>query len=480
MASKVSKITVSNLKAVSELTADFNGCTAIITGGNNKGKSSFLRSLPDRIHGIKPDVILKKGEVEGQAEWVLTSGEKFIWNFWDATEKKKAGEKLTFITDKGIKGSVTRDLALRYFPPTFNVDDFLNATPKKQKEILQKLVGLDFTDVDARYEAAYLDREGKNRKSLEQKIILEDFPMPEEVKAVSLDQLMFDKAAIRNKLNVAYLANKKANDTARTEWNATCEQLRVEWQQQCESEKQQVEAHNKKVATDKAILEMATEALTALRKIGYKGDAEAFVDKLAYRLQKPQTYAIPVMTQLPPEPTYIPEMPDDTELKVVDEQILNAQKINQAAQKYVDWKAKQQLAIDSKRIAEEADTAVKIIEEEKMAMIRGAKMPEGFGFSGDGITYTDLPFTREQLSSSGIYIAALKLAAMTLGEVRTLHFDASFLDRNSLADIEAWAASEGLQLLIERPDWDGGEIKYELINEVDESNKTSVNEGTTE
>lgn len=40
--SKVKRITVSNLKAVSELTADFNGCTAIITGGNNKGKTSFL------------------------------------------------------------------------------------------------------------------------------------------------------------------------------------------------------------------------------------------------------------------------------------------------------------------------------------------------------------------------------------------------------------------------------------------------------
>ena len=65
--SKVKRITVSNLKAVSELTADFNGCTAIITGGNNKGKTSFLRSLPDRLRQQKPDKILKEGEVEGFA-----------------------------------------------------------------------------------------------------------------------------------------------------------------------------------------------------------------------------------------------------------------------------------------------------------------------------------------------------------------------------------------------------------------------------
>ena len=40
---------------------------------------------------------------------------------------------------------------------------------------------------------------------------------------------------------------------------------------------------------------------------------------------------------------------------------------------------------------------------------------------------------------------------------------ASFLDRLSLEDIEKWAVSEDLQLLIERPSWEGGEIEYQLI-----------------
>jgi hypothetical protein len=33
---KVKKITVENLKALEKMEAEFNGCTAIITGGNNK------------------------------------------------------------------------------------------------------------------------------------------------------------------------------------------------------------------------------------------------------------------------------------------------------------------------------------------------------------------------------------------------------------------------------------------------------------
>ena len=79
--SKIKKITVSNLKSVSSLTADFNGCTAIVTGGNDKGKTTFLRGLIDRIMGNKPEIILRKGENEGFAECELTTGEIFRWNF---------------------------------------------------------------------------------------------------------------------------------------------------------------------------------------------------------------------------------------------------------------------------------------------------------------------------------------------------------------------------------------------------------------
>ena len=46
-----------------------------------------------------------------------------------------------------------------------------------------------------------------------------------------------------------------------------------------------------------------------------------------------------------------------------------------------------------------------------------------------------------------------------------MHFDASFLDKNSLAEIQLWANENDLQLLIERPDYDGGDIQYKIINE---------------
>ena len=90
--SKIKKITVSNLKAVSEMTADFNGCTAIVTGGNNKGKTTFLRGLIDRLNGLKPELIIRQGADEMRSELKLTTGEKFVWEV-----NKKGNEKLLFV-----------------------------------------------------------------------------------------------------------------------------------------------------------------------------------------------------------------------------------------------------------------------------------------------------------------------------------------------------------------------------------------------
>ena len=74
--SKVKTIRVQNLRAVGNFEGTFNGCTAVITGGNNRGKSTILRALPDRLRGIKPDVILKHEESEGE-----NGGEVFLLLF---------------------------------------------------------------------------------------------------------------------------------------------------------------------------------------------------------------------------------------------------------------------------------------------------------------------------------------------------------------------------------------------------------------
>jgi hypothetical protein len=407
---KVQKITVENLKAVSKMTATFNGCTAIIVGGNNKGKSSFLKSLPERMRGNKTDLILKKGEKEGFAEWELTTGEKFIWSF----DGKK--EKMVFISERNIKQSVTKDLCNAYFPKVFDVDKFLSDTPAKQTETLKKLSGIDFSELDRVYQAAYEERTYANKKVAEAKALLTDI----------------DTNLPKEPLPTIELENKLANISSHNQiWLNKNEQFKTKQQLVSDNEKE-IEALKQKIK----MLEQKNSVLN-----GEIFELDAWLDDENNKLIL--------------ESTTIALRNDLLQIRTKNNEIEANNKAFQ--QQLIYDKAVENAAI--------ADKEVKRIEAEKVDAIKSSALPEGFSFNNDGITYNGFPFNKEQLSSSGIYIAALKLAAIGLGEVKTLHFDASYLDKNSLAEIEKWANDNDLQLLIERPDYDAGEIRYELINE---------------
>lgn len=407
MASKIKRITVSNLKAVSSLTADFNGCTAIITGRNNAGKSSFLKSLMDRIRGFKPETILKHDEKEGFYEMELTTGEKFNWTF---TAK---GEKLLFTTEKNIKSSVTRDIAEFYFPKVFDVDKFLSQGPSDQKKTLQKLTGIDFTEIEKLWQDAYDQRTFFNKQlKIEQakaEVVDEKLPLEE----VSLEGLTKELAGIdlhnmKSETVSKGIADKTGQVNIINEEIAALENKRIELQERKRKLELEIEAGGQWMESEK---------------------------------NKPK-----------------PGTKSELELKIAEVRRQNSDILEN--NKAIEQQRKIEKAEDD---AKYWDSEVKRIEAEKLDVIKNASMPEGFGFSDDGITYNGFEFTKQQLSSSGIYIAALKLAAINLGEVKTLHFDASFLDKNSLTEIEKWAEANLLQLLIERPDWEGREIEYQLI-----------------
>lgn len=411
--SKIKSISVTNLKAISSLSADFAGATAIITGKNNSGKSTFLRSLPDRIRGIKPDVVVKFGESEGRAEWTLTTGEQFIWQ---VDTKSAKGEKLTFITKDQIKTSVTKEIAARFFPPVFDVDKFLTDGPKEQMVKVEKLAGIDLTEIKARYKSAYDDRTYANRKQAEEtaKMTQVDLSLPET--ETPIDDLQKELAGI---------------DAHNMRFNQVADGVK--------SKAETIEENNTEIERLRGLITALETKNTGLQQDITKGNEWMAADKNKI---KPASLKTEIEAKI--------KTITDTNKKIVANNLAREQVKKVTA---------------ANEAAEDADALVKSIEQEKLDLIKNAKLPEGFGFNDDGLTYTGLPFTREQISSSAIYIAALKLAVLTLGEVRMLHFDASFLDKNSLADIERWAQEQDLQLLVERPDFEAGEIKYELVNQ---------------
>lgn len=409
--SKVKRITVSNLKAVSKLTADFNGCTAIITGGNNKGKTSFLRSLPDRLKQVKPERILKEGEVEGFAEWELTTGEKLIWEFNSTT---KQGEKLILVTKEDIKTPITREIASMFFPKGFDIDKFLSSSSRQQKEQLLQIIGVDLSEIEERYKEAYENRTfvKKTYENLLVQKIEEDPEAPKEA---------IDTTEIVSEISSVDVHNERYQMVIKG----------------IEEKKQSVDDYKEQIKELQSRINTLQDNIK-LTEVDIK-NGEEWIAKDKNK-PKDEVYVKSLKTKL-----------EDAEEK-------NKKFENNAAAIKINLKIE-----ESRKEVEKAENLVKDILKEKEDIIKASKLPQGFEITDDGITYTGLPFTKEQLSSSRIYIGALKLAAMAVGRVRTLHFDASFLDKNSLQEIETWANQNDLQLLIERPDFEGGEIEYHIL-----------------
>jgi hypothetical protein len=450
--SKIQKIKVVNLKAISEQEINLNGCSVVVTGANRKGKSTLLSGLPDRIRGEKPEIIVKEGTTNGMAEMLLTTGEKFIWTF------DGKSEKLVFVTKEGIKTPCTREIGTRFFPELFNIDEFLHMQPKQQTKELTRLLGIDVTNIDLRYKSAYDDRTYFNKKRDEAKIQLQSFSViPVKKEAVNIDGLIKEKENIRQKLNAAYIANKTHNDKLRSEHAA---KVQAAYDEVRNFNQEQIEKSEKFTQLQDAIEDITTVAkrhnvLTLI-------DISKLTDMLS-KLPKPlQHKTIPTLT----EPLYVVEMPDDAELKSIDEKINEAHTANANTGEYDKYITIKESYEKAEKDATDADVKVKEIEKEKKDMIKAAKLPEGFEITDDGILIEGLPLSDNQISTSQKYIAALKLAFISIGQVRSMHFDASTLDKFNLAEIEAWAAANDLQLLIEKPDFDGGEIQYQFINEI--------------
>lgn len=425
MATKVKTIKVTNLRAVGSAELNLNGCSVLVIGKNRSGKTTILRALPDRLRGEIPDTIIKENETEAGTEWELTDGTKLIWSL---DTKTKKGERLIIVTHdeegKEERGSITEDLMKKYFPETFDVDAFLLATPAKQRKILQSLAGLDFTKIDDRYKVAYDDRTYANKKRDEAKLLVKPVNTSLPTELQDTKDIEAEIAGIETHNDRYKLAQNKVSGYKTDVQRKQDEVVRI----------------NKEIAR-----------LEELRD-----EQQKEVSDLQDKIKEGETWLL--------EPANSPKTEKENfELNKKLQQIIDQN----------DLIIKNNRAIELRdaadKFTEEATAADKKVNEilaEKDKMIKSAKMPEGFGFTDEGITYDGLPFEKLSQASSAIYIAGLKLAAMKTGEVKTLHFDASFLDKNSLAEVEDWAQKNNLQLLIERPDWNAGEIRYELITDI--------------
>jgi predicted ATPase len=397
---KIQKIEVTNFKPVANQEIDLNGCSAIVTAANGKGKSSLLSGLIDRLRSEKPDKIVKEGEESGNYTMQLTDGSIIEWNF---TQKS---ERLSYTTAEGIKqtSGVIGSIGARYFGKGFDIDSFLDSGPKAQQKQLENICGIDIEEIEERYQKAYQERTEANREL--KRVRGRNLEEPEKIEKPDVE-------SVKEALKAARDQNEKHREAM------------------------------DKIQTLDNIEESIVRIITGT-------DYEDLFN---------HTKAKEIRNSI--------EVPDTVDLSNLEQILEDKQKklrkydgYERDLREYQEWIKEGKAA---KKEAEKADGKVTAIEQEKADAIAAADMPEGFTFDEEGLRYEGFALDKNQLSKSAIYIAALKLGAMVVGEVRCLYFDASSLDNNNLSKVQKWAEGKGLQLLIERPDFDGGDITYELI-----------------
>jgi recombinational DNA repair ATPase RecF len=115
---------------------------------------------------------------------------------------------------------------------------------------------------------------------------------------------------------------------------------------------------------------------------------------------------------------------------------------------------------------EELNDTLKSIEEAKKRIISEAKMPvPGLEFDENQLYYNSLPFEKSQINTAQQIIVGLQINLALLKDIKIARFDGSLLDNKNIAQVEAWAKENGLQLFVEFVDRNTENLKIEIKEE---------------
>lgn len=398
---KVLKFEIQNYKALAGTREVVpEGSSFFLVGGNGKGKTSAGRALIDLLTKKYPSHPVTEGEHEGFVQVTFDDGSQLLTKFEDGKKPK-----ITFLTSEGHRIATPADFFKEMTGEgmTFDIDHFLSLAPKPRREMLEKMVGVDLT-----------------RLNLDEVYAMEDArEIRAELRAAKARVKPYDeKKADEEPMDVVELSKKigKAKEV-----NKEIEYLKTE----------------------------ITGRLDRIRRL----EAEIEEQRLAIKKMQDQ--------KLKYEPV------DEFELAIWEDDLAKADETNQAIRHAKAMHKEHLFAENMEAKLRESEEEVKRIRQAKEDEIRSKPLPAtGLEFDpdGDGILLNGLPFEDAQVATSAKMIAALQIAEAQLGKIRYLHFDAAILDRENAMRVLEWAESRDLQLCIERPLWDGGDLRMEVYD----------------
>lgn len=397
MNSKIISLESANIKRIKAISITPDGNMVVIGGRNAQGKSSVLDSIEYGLRGGKalPQKPLREGEEHGH---VVIETEDLVINrtFTSAgnsnlvIRNRQNGLKLN--SPQAILDKLSGDL-------TFDPLAFSRMKPTAQKEVLQNLLGLDFTELNSKRDALFAERTMATREEKSLEARYSNAPHYPDCKA----KVEASASALADEL-------KKM-----TEHNNHINSLNDGSQSLSES------LYDK----DKELEELHAKAKMLLASID---DDKAKVKEIEDELRV-----------LKPADT------SEVEHKLSEVDTLNAQVRANAQYKELEK------ALTEKHEATETMTkAIAEIDEEKEHLIFSAPMPvEGLAFSDEGVTFNGIPFS--QCSSAEQLKISVAMGAALAPELKIMLIrDGSLLDEDSLRTVGEMADKFGMQVWLEK------------------------------
>lgn len=438
---KVKEITLNNFANYDKVTVSFDENVTYLIGKNGAGKSTLgitaiwfmfcgiaekssngtTPLIAERFRFIGPKAATAKGEM-------ILHDEKTGVDIKVMRKLTKSGTDLSFEAPEGY------ELGQQWLTDLFNIfliapKKFCDLSPKDQA----KALGIDtkkFDDEIAGLKKQYTEINAVYRA-------FGELTEMEKVERVDVTIIQEQKDKIRVRLNGLYLENKQANERLKKEWEAKCDQI----------DKECSEFNNKQHALQTTI-NQATEAAKKLSDLGYTGNEVVnwiiSLGKVEEMKSSEQLY--------PKEPEYIQELPDDSELKAIDQEIVTAGETNNKALLYEQYlqKKAQKEAKEKELKANKEQQAAK--EAERLEYIKSFKFPfSNLSVGEDGeLLLNGKPIKNEYFSTGELLKIIPVLIATTQPELKYVFLqDFNLMDEDKQKEIAEYLTGNGFQLVVE-------------------------------
>jgi len=435
---KIKEIKLSNFAKYNEVNVSFDENVTYLIGSNGAGKSTLgitaiwfmFQGIAEKASGGNNPLIGERFRFIGPKS-ATAKGEMILHDEKTGLDIKvirkltKSGSNLSFEAPEGY------ELGQQWLTDLFNI--FLIA-PKKFCELSAKdqatALGIDtkkFDDEMATLKEQFTEINAVYRSYGE-------IPEVEKVEKVDVSALQAQKEAVRVKLNDQYLANKKVNEDLILAYNKEDEKAQEEY----EEAKRDMEKKNNRIDKSKNLLDL-------LIAEGYEGkEVSTWIDSLPYiRMVSKREVS---------KPACIPELPDDSELKAIDQQIIDANKTNQDALLYEQYmqKKEQKSAKESElKVNKDKQTAK---ESERLEYIKSFKFPfSNLSVGEDGeLLLNGKPIKAEYFSTGELLKIIPVLIATTQPELKYVFLqDFNLMDEDKQKEIEEYLTGKGFQLVVE-------------------------------